>query len=732
MADNIKMQKVDPEAKFWIDAITAYERQFKKWEMRSEKIVKKYRDYDATESSKAGTAAFNILWSNVQVSLPAVFARLPKPDVSRRFRDNDPVGRVASLILERGLDYEIDHYPDYRAAMEGCVLDRFLGGRGQAWVRYEPHISAVPGQPDDGLQITDDADEADTGQEEQAAADEEIEYECAPVDYVHWKDFGHTVARSWEEVTAVWRRVYMTREGLVERFGQELGGSIALDTKPDTSGNGTTNQAFGGDVTTHQALIYEIWDKTKSEAVWFSKSQQKVLDVKPDPLGLANFWPCPRPLFSTITNDSLVPVPDFKYYQDQANQLTKLQAKIDGLIEMLQVKGVYDAAIPELARLFKEAGNGNLLPVKNWTAFSEKMGLKGSIDVFDITPIVAALNEAYDTVEKVKNQIYELMGISDIARGASDPNETYGAQKLKGQYGNMRLRNQQERVTRFATELLQIKAQIMCQHFQPQTMARIAAVEQMDPADQALVPQAMQLLMGDRAQNPSADTVNGPLAGFRVEVSSDSMIQMDEAQEKQDRTQFLDAIGNFFQKALPVIQQSPQAAPLVVGLLKFGVTGFKVGKTVEGMIDNALDQLTKQAAQPQPEKPDPEMAKVQAQSQAKQAEMQQKAQLDAQHLQAEAQLELSRQQSQAKEEQFRNQLEAQRAAQQQQFDQHMEAQRVASDERLQAMQSQVDVLIARLNNAAKVDVAEVAAGATLQAAQMSAAATAASQPTGGE
>src|SRR4051812_14675248 len=135
MAENIK-ERIDPVAKRWNDAIAAYERQFKKWEVRSEKIVKKYRDYDAQESTK-GASAFNILWSNVQVSLPAVFARLPKPDVSRRFRDNDPVGRVASLLLERGLDYEVDHYPDYRAAMKGCVLDRFLGGRGQAWVRYE-------------------------------------------------------------------------------------------------------------------------------------------------------------------------------------------------------------------------------------------------------------------------------------------------------------------------------------------------------------------------------------------------------------------------------------------------------------------------------------------------------------------------------------------------------------------------------------------------------------------
>lgn len=714
MADTTNTKQIDPEAKRWLDAINSYERAFKKWENRSEKINKKYRDYDASDTSRTSSAAFNILWSNVQVSLPAVFARLPKPDVSRRFRDNDPVGRVASLVLERGLDYEVDHYPDYRAAMEGCVLDRFLGGRGQAWVRYEPHISAAPGTPDDGVQITEDADEAD------AAVDEQIEYECAPVDYVHWKDFGHTVARSWEEVTAVWRRVYMNRAGLVERFGEEIGGKIPLDTKPDTTGNGGTNMALPGDTETHQACIYEIWDKSKRQVLWFSKSQQQVLDVRPDPLGLDGFFPCPRPLYSTVTNDNLIPVPDYKYYQDQAKQLSNLQAKIDGLIDMLQVKGVYDSAVPELSRLFKEAGNGTLIPVKNWQAFSEKVGLKGSIDVFDISPIVAALNEAYDTVDKVKTQIYELMGISDIARGATDPNETYGAQKLKGQYGNMRLRNQQARVTQFATELLQIKAQIMCQHFQPQTLVRIAAVDQLDPTDQALVPQALQLLMGERAMNPQAETQDGPLAGFRIEVTSDSMIQMDEAQEKADRTEFLGAVAGYLQQALPVIQQAPQAAPLVVGLLKFGVTGFKVGKQVEGMLDNALDQLTKQAAQPQPEKPDPEMVKIQGQMALEDKKLANAKELAGMQAQTDAALAANEQNVQAQQNAHQNMLEAQRSqqqadldarleAQRQQYESMLEQQRISSDERMNALDNQVKLLIAKLQAQTSENTAQMAA-----------------------
>jgi len=222
----------------WYNCIAQYERTFKEWEGRADKIVKRYRDDQRSRNNP--NSRFNILWSNVQTITPAVFARLPRPDVSRRFRDNDPIGRVASMMLERALEYEIEHYGDYASAMKQCVQDRLLGGRGTSWVRYEPHIvgeagDEADGAPDDGYQITEDIDEAETEGGIHRENQERIEYECAPVDYVHWRDFGLTVARTWEEVTAVWRKVYMGRPALVERFGEELGGKIPLDTKPDTS-----------------------------------------------------------------------------------------------------------------------------------------------------------------------------------------------------------------------------------------------------------------------------------------------------------------------------------------------------------------------------------------------------------------------------------------------------------------------------------------------------------------
>lgn len=713
------MEKQKSDVQKWLTTIASYEKEFKKWQTRAEKIVKIYRDHDnQAETTGNSTATFNILWSNVQTCLPATFARLPKPDVSRRFRDNDPVGRVASMILERALEFEIEHYPDYRAAMENSVLDRFLGGRGVSWVRYEPHFKAAEqGMPEDGLQVTDDANES----EDTPEAQEVIDYECAPVDYVHWKDFGHSIARTWEEVTEVWRKVYMQRPALVERFGEELGNKIPLDTRPDDQ-----KKSAGDD--TYQACIYEIWSKSTNKAIWLSKSMNEILDERDDPLHLESFYPCPRPLFATLTTDSLIPVPDYKLYQDQAKELNVLADRIDGLINALKVRGVYDASIAELGRLFTEGENNTLIPVKNWSAFAEKQGLKGAIDLVDIAPIAAALAEAYKSVDQVKNQIYEIMGIADILRGSTDPNETAKAQQIKGQFGGMRLRSMQSKVGQFATDILQIKAQIMCKFFQPETLIKISAAMQMSPADQQMIPQALQMLKDE------------PLRNFRIEVTADSMTQMDEQQEKQDRMEFLTATGAFLREALPVIQETPQIAPLLIDLMKFGVTGFKVGKSIEGSFDEAIDQLKQQAANPTP-KPNPEMQKIQAQASVDQQAMQQKAQLDQQvemgrqqfeghklqmeaaqkqqQAQLDAQVEQSKQAAQAQQSQHQNELEAQRAELDAQRKHQLEQQRMASEERQVQAKIEFDRWKTEMESQTKIVVAELAAKTSLKQTAMS-------------
>jgi hypothetical protein len=408
-------------------------------------------------------------------------------------------------------------------------------------------------------------------------------------------------------------------------------------------------------------------------------------------------------MFSTLTTDSLVPVPDFVLYQDQARQLDTLADRIDGFIQALKVRGVYDASEPSLARLFSEGENNALLPVKNYGAFSEKGGLQGAINLVDIKPIAEGLNMAYQAMEQVKGQIYEIMGIADIQRGQTDPNETLGAQIIKSNNASGRLKTMQHDVVNFATSLLCIKAQIICQHFTDDTIVKISGAMQLSPQDQQLIPQALQLLKNEPAKN------------FRIEVTSDSMIYQDEQQEKQDRMEFLSAMGGFLNQALPAANASPELTPMLIEMLKFGVTAFKAGKGLEGLIDETADKFRQQQKQMegQPKPPSPEMqklqmqgqmeqAKMQAQSQAKQAEMQMQMQLEQQKMQMQMELEKAKQEYQAQENQLKFQLEEQRNM----MDRQMEikvAQMKMNTER------NTQVLLAHINNGAKIEVARIGA-----------------------
>jgi len=623
------------KVELYLNVVTQYDKEFSKWMNRTDKILRRYRDERQTNSTQT---RYNMLWANVNTLKAATFSRMPKADVSRRFKDNDPVGRVASLILERAMDFEITHYGDLKHCLEASVYDRFLGGRGSAWVRYEPKIESQD------YSVSEQDEESDE-------AAEYLDSEAAPVDYVHWKDFGHEPARTWDEVNKVWRKVYMTRKALVERFGEELGNKVPLDSSPD-------DQKYkDSDGIGKKGLIIELWDRETEKVLWISKSLNEILDERDDPLELEEFFPCPKPLYSTITNETLVPIPDFTLYQDQANALDILSTRISGLIDALKVRGVYDASEPTLQRLFTEGENNTLIPVKNWPAFSEKAGLKGAIDIVDITPIAMALKNAYEAMAQVKQEIYDITGISDIIRGQSNVIETATSAQIKSQFASLRLKEYQDGVAFYASNILKIKAQIICQHFQPETLVKIGGVNQLSPEDQQLVPQAIAMLKSN------------PMRTFRIEVATDSMLYQDEQQEKEDRVAFLGAVGAYLEKAVQAAQtMPPEATPLLMDMLKFGVTGYRVGRVLEGEFDNVVDAIKEQAKIPKQPQPDPEVMKIQMEAQARQAELQAELQARDHEIQLEAQKQEAQARNDMLERQHKAELDQALAKQQLEFD----------------------------------------------------------------
>ena len=88
----------------WLSEIELADEAEKEWREDAKKCWELY------QSKKSEANTFNIFWSNVETKRPAIYNSTPRPDVRRRFRDPDPVGKVASNVLERALAFSIDDY----------------------------------------------------------------------------------------------------------------------------------------------------------------------------------------------------------------------------------------------------------------------------------------------------------------------------------------------------------------------------------------------------------------------------------------------------------------------------------------------------------------------------------------------------------------------------------------------------------------------------------------------
>jgi hypothetical protein len=569
----------------WKDEIDAAEKAMRDWRDLGAKILDRYSDDDAATSGRS----FNLLWSNVQTLQPAIYAQAPKPVVKRRYLDQDPAARVASNVLERAIETNVVETDDFNDAMKACCFDYLTPGRGATWLRYEPHFRTVqmPGSPapasesddqtpaDAGVQVTND------GTEERR----ELTWEEVVVDYVHWSDFLHSPARSWNEVRWVGRKVYMTRDGLAKRFGERLAQEVPLDHKPDKDEN---EELFS------RAVVVEIWDRTEREVLWVAPSYpDEVLDRQPDPLQLKDFFPCPRPVFATVTNDSLVPIPDYVFYQDQAEMLDELTNRCANIAKAIKVAGTYDPACGELARLLDEAVENAMIPAENFAQFAQGGRFEGAAAFMPIKEFVEALSTLNEVREQVKQDAYEVTGMSDILRGASNPEETATAQNIKSHFATLRLSDRQNDMARFARDNLRLAGEIIAKHFSPRTLLMISDYQQTDeftadPAQgQQRFMQAMQLLRSDAQR------------AFRIDIETDSTIAADEQGEQQAGAQFVESIGALLNQALPAVQAYPALAPFLCRVVQFAVRRFPVGSELEASLDEAVTQLETAAAQGQ-------------------------------------------------------------------------------------------------------------------------------------
>jgi hypothetical protein len=694
---------------FWQSQEAIAEKEEKNWTKQGRKIVERYRD-ERTESEANGLHRFNILWSNVQTLIPTLYGRTPKPDVERRFKDNDPTGRLASILLERSLSYTLDNF-DFDAVMESVVEDRLLPGRGVARVLYIPHFGDEIEKPeltsDEGTD--EQADEFETedaapvvldSQGDEGPTDDsdeggeplrQVTWEETKLVYTFWEDYREGPARTWPEVPWVRFRSYLTRDELIKRFGKENGSEVELDYTPKGSPSQTEKDRPPADLF-KKAQVHEIWDRSRNQVVWLAPgTPDLILDKRDDPLRLPDFFPNPDPLRSTTTTNKRTPVADYIEYQDQARELDRLTARIDRLVRALKVSGVYAGDEKQvLQQLVDEGTENRLIPVGDSQAWADKGGMKGIIEWMPIEQVAQTLIQLYNARDRVKALLYELTGIGDIMRGNTEPDETAAAQKLKANFSTRRVSPQQRKVAKFAKHAIRLMAAVISEHFSSKTISLMTGYPQLDPVP-PLPPKPMAPMLPPVAPQPQLNGNGGAMApipnspapqpaqaplagkglppglpavssgaamnggaapqgtappnpamqqyqqqmaqwtqlaqaqaqviqanqkkqqefdqavqlikqdgvhGFRIDIEADSTIAIDEAEDQENRAEFLRSFIPLMEQMVPIAMGNPAMANLAKDLTLFGVRGFREARSLEETIATAFDVLAKMPPPP--------------------------------------------------------------------------------------------------------------------------------------
>lgn len=626
MSGEIETTKDDTdEAKIttrWLRELSLASTHESKWRKRAQKVIERYRDEEAATDEDNRTPRFNILYANTEVLRGVIYQKTPTADVRRRFIDKDPVGRIAAQTLQRSLSFCVDAY-HFDGVMEAAVEDYLLPGRCFAKVKYVPTFGPVIGQ--DGQPMMDEA-----GQPAQQVVSETVEAE-----YIEWDMVRISPAKRWAKVRWVAFGELLTRDDLIKQFGEEIGKRCTLDWSQK-------DKEEEKDEMFKRALVWTIWDKTARKVHVVSKGlPEQRLAVKDDPLGLKDFFPCPKPVYSVTTTGSMIPIPEYTQYQDQALELDNLTARIDVLVDALRRRGVYNGNYAELGKL-ATAGDNEFIPVEKYSELVEK-GIESAIWEAPIDVLAKVVAQLMAQRESIKQIIYEVTGLADVVRGVSKSSETLGAQELKARYANSRTGPRQKAIQVFARDLFRLKAEIIAEKFSPQTLAQITGFDlaMNDQEKQVLQTQAQaaeaagQKIDTKKLTQPTWQQVmallrDDKLRGFRVDIETDSTVQPDAGEEQKNRIDLLSAITQFVEGVAPAVQSGAVSMDLAKEMLSFGVRAFKVSPQLEDALDAIGGDQEKEKA------PDPAKEQAQQAQTAIQSAEVQKAQAEAREADAKA------------------------------------------------------------------------------------------------
>jgi hypothetical protein len=380
---------------------------------------------------------------------------------------------TAAAVMEKALEIVVDDEASHEA-VKAAVRDMLLPGRGICRVRWKPVLKQIPVEdPVMGGPLTNPL----TG--EPQMKDAKI-WETVDDEYVFWEDILLDPVRQHGDVEWIAFRHLFAEKALLSEFGEseklqeyqkanklhELLKWTEESAAKSPVGGGPAPRAAGKlDSVVRKAMVWEVWNRSTREILWIIREGGGcALRVDPDVLGLQGFYPIPKPICAVITTDSMIPKAFYDLYAHLAADLDDTSRRISDLTAKIKVRGGYNAANKDIANLLT-ADDGKLLPVDGVDLMSG--GLQNHIWLVPILEWVNALKELYQSRDQQKNAIYEIIGIADIIRGATNPYETATAQRMKGTVGSGRMAGVRAAVANFVRDLMRLKSDLIASGASP-------------------------------------------------------------------------------------------------------------------------------------------------------------------------------------------------------------------------------------------------------------------------
>lgn len=554
---------------YWLDEIQDAKKREKDYRDDGKKVIDIY--------TGKKSAPFNILYSNTETLLPALFSQLPRPVIERRFKDDDPVGRHAAIAAQRMMEYlldtDIEEYDSFDEAMTAATLDGLLPGRGITAVRYDAVVE-----------------------------EEAVKTETVCTDAQKWDRVHYGFATKWSKVPWIAYELYLTRqecEKLFEEKANSLKYSSSEEEKDEKEGD--------------TAQVYQIWDKAQRKIRYLTEQNKDMfLRVDDDPLGLTGFFNCPKPIQFIRPPSNTLPVSLYSLYKNQAEELNNIQRRLNRIIEAIKVRGVYDGNLgDEIEQLLKQDDNA-LLKASNASVLTEG-GFDKNIWFLPIEKLIIVAQQLYQAREACKHVIYEITGISDIVRGQSAASETLGAQKIKEAWGTMRLKRLQKEVQRYALDTIKIMLEVVITRFSVESWAKMTqlpypTMEKKQQAQQALAASQMEykkrtLLMQQMGQPPPPPFMPDPSLAqitqspawedildvlkddfsrsYRLDIETNSTLDVEATEDKQQTAEFMNAMSQFMNGVMPMVREGAMPFEAAKSMMLAVVKRYRFGRDVE-------------------------------------------------------------------------------------------------------------------------------------------------------